>query len=108
MHLFRRSVSDLPVAWERKPWWRALSVGGWALLAIGSFATAAFFGGLVTGQVLLLLAIKSKSGPIEVSFQSSPFWFVACMALNFVVASAVWALFVRWLRGRQAPTPAKF
>lgn len=105
MPLFRRGADDLPVAWERQPWWRALSLGGWGLLALGLFATIAFLGGLLSGQVLLLLAIKSKSGPIEVSYESSPFWFVVCMALNLAAAVAIWALFASWLRERRALQP---
>jgi hypothetical protein len=108
MPLFRHGSADLPVVWERKPWWRVLSLGGWGLLALGEFATLAFVAGLVSGQVLLLLAIKSKSGPIEVSYQSSPLWFVVCMALNFVAAVTIWALFIAWLWKRQSPTSAKF
>lgn len=102
MRLFRKHSSDLPVAWEPKPWWRALSLPGWGLLALGLFATLAFIGGMLSGQVLLLLAIKSKSGPFEVSYQSSPFWFLVCMALNLLAALAIWALFIAWLRERRS------
>ena len=72
------------------------------MLALGLFATLAFVGGLATGQVLLLLAIKSKSGPLAISYQSSPLWFFVCMALNLAAAVAIWALFIAWLRERRA------
>lgn len=102
MSLFRRATADLPVAWEQVPWWRSFSIAGWGLLALAAFATLSFIGGLVSGQVLLLLAIKAKSGPMQVTFQSSPFWFAVCMAINFAFAGAVWSLFFSWLRERKA------
>ena len=102
MSMFRRGTAELPVAWEQTPWWRSLSLAGWGLLALGAFATLSFIGGLVSGQVLLLLSIKAKSGPMQVTLDSSPFWFVVCMAINFAFAVAVWALFIYWLRERKA------
>lgn len=75
-----------------------MSVAGWGLLFLGMFATAAFVVGVVSGEVLFLLTLKGKSGPMQVSYASSPFWYYVCMIINFVIAICVWILFFAWFQ----------
>lgn len=75
-----------------------MSLAGWGLLILGLFATAAFVVGVVTGEVMFLLTLKGKSGPMQVSYAASPFWYYVCMIINFVIAICIWTIFIAWLQ----------
>ena len=100
MSLFSRSTSIETFA--PRPWWRELSLRGWALLLLGIFATAALVLGLATGETALLLVPKSNSGPVGLSLESSPVLFWLAMAANLVVSAIVWVKFILWLSRRTA------
>lgn len=93
--------SELRADWDLPPWWRALTLRGWAAFLFGSFATVALLAGFYTGQVLFIASSKQKSGPIDVSFFTHPFWFIVCMIANAVIAAVTWYRFFFWLRNRR-------
>jgi VIT1/CCC1 family predicted Fe2+/Mn2+ transporter len=97
--MFRQS-RDLPTDWDRKPWYRELSLRGWALLLFALFTTFSFVIGVAFGVALLLPFAKSKSGPLAVSLADSPAWFTLVMAVNVIVSVWLWHQFVSWLRRR--------
>lgn len=93
-------MSEFATDWDQKPWWRSMSLAGWSLLALAVFASTSFVFGIVTGETLLLLAIKSKSGSMQFGWRQSPGWFSFAMSLNAVVAAGIWLVFAAWLRER--------
>jgi hypothetical protein len=95
-------MSDLPTDWDPKPWWRTLSLLGWLLLALAVFATLSFVAGVLTGETLVLLSFKAKSGPVEFSWEQSPGWFTVAMLVNALVAVGVWLAFAGWLKERRS------
>ena len=93
MRLFARSetsFSDGPT-----PWWRAMSLGGWGIIFLATFALVGFCFGLMAGEVPFLPSYKAKSGPASFSWSSSPVLFSLAMMFNLVVGICIWVLFVK-------------
>jgi hypothetical protein len=99
--MFHRLSRELPTDWDRRPWYRELSLKGWAVLLFAIFTSFSFLLGLLGGVTLFLPFARSKSGPLEISFFSTPVWFAVAMAVNFTVAAWLWYEFVAWLRSRR-------
>jgi hypothetical protein len=99
--MFRRKATDFATDWDRKPWWKVVSLAGWGLVLLGCFATASLFFGAAYGEVLLLLAVKSRSGPMSFSLQESPILFWLIMALNALIAGVIWFLLASWIKERR-------
>jgi hypothetical protein len=103
--MFRQS-RDLPTDWDRKPWYRELSLRGWALLFFALFTTLSFVLGVVSGVALLFPFARAKSGPLAMSLADSPVWFSLIMVVNFIVSAWLWHQFVSWL-GRRSEVATK-
>lgn len=100
----RRYFSGLSADFDRpgpKAWWRVMSLWGWMLLFFAVFATVSFIAGAICGEVLFLPPAKQRSGSVwGANLAREPLLYFVLMAANAVVAGALWALFIRWLRRR--------
>jgi hypothetical protein len=102
-----RQSRDLPTDWDHKPWYRELSLRGWALLFFAIFTTSSFVLGVASGVAILLPFARAKSGPLTVSLADSPVWFSLVMSVNFIVSAWLWHRFVSWL-GRRSEVATEF
>jgi hypothetical protein len=102
--MFRFRKSEFEVDWEQPPWWQVISPRGWGVLFLAVFSTLSFVVGLVSGEALLVISYKQKSGPGHAAYQASPVWFIICMAINAAISIGLWALFSSWLRDRRNAT----
>jgi hypothetical protein len=86
-----------------RPWWSVLSVNGWLIVLIAVVSTAFLIIGAISGEVMFLPPVKSRSGDVaSASLQSEPIWYFVLMALNAVVSFVAWAMFITWLKSRRA------
>ena len=105
MSLFTRTKAQFSA--QPLPWWRSLSLMGWGMVFIATFATIGFAFGLAVGETLFLPSYSSKSGPSAISYSASPVLFILAMGFNLVASTIIWGLFIRWLLSRRRiPTEA--
>lgn len=83
------------------PWWKRISLKEWLLLVIATLSTLAFVFGLFAGETIFLMPLKS-GGTIEASYEDSPVLFIVLMIGNAAFSTALWGIFVAWVRARQA------
>jgi len=100
MPLFKRSA-DLPTAWDPKPWWRLLSVGGFGVMLLGVSSTLFFVLGAATGEALFIFPTKMVAIPFEASVHTSPILYFVLMGANLITSCAIWLWFLSWLKERR-------
>lgn len=101
----RARNEELAVDWERRPWWRELSLKGWSVLIVALCSTASFVCGAMFGVVPLFISAKQRSGPVTAEHDVEPNVFILLMAINLLVAIVLWSLFARWLGERRKNAP---